>query len=298
MVQQTTQIQQPPTSVGGMLPPEAFQMAAAYQLGAPTAVYRGRVKISVLLAKLFLIVMFIGSWGAIFVAMGFSPASWHVQAGPLQYGAMIVGIALLGLGVALIVRVITHAWSVPGWQVVACTDGLVVRKGKDEVKVVRWEQVDTVWLRGVEQYVNGILTGSYFRIIADLKDGTKVKLDERFVKIEDLALTVAYEVKRIQFPQVVTAYNAGSPIDFGPLTVSQVGISEYKKTLPWRQFAGIQVNKGWVDVLWIDDRTIGKFLVGPRKWMHIGVPDVPNLFVLLSLIDYAILYRNLCNGVK
>ena len=91
-------------------------------------------------------------------------------------------------------------------------------------------------------------------------------------------MTVANEVKRIQLPQAIAAYNAGSSVSFGSLTVSQLGIALSQKGLPWHQFAGIQINKGYVDIFKKG---------GLLKWMHVRTQKVPNLFVLLSLIDYA-----------
>ena len=172
MIQQTSpQTQPPPALPAVQWPPEAFQMAAAYQLGPPNAVYRGRAKARVLLAKLFLIAIFPLTWGILLVLMGISPASNGMEAGPLQYVALLGGIVLLGVGVTLIWWVIKDAQSIAGWWVVVCPDGFVFRKSKDKAKAVHWDQVNTVRFGGEETYVNGIHTGSFFRVLADLKDG-------------------------------------------------------------------------------------------------------------------------------
>lgn len=77
----------------------------------------------------------------------------------------------------------------------------------------------------------------------------------------------------------LSAGRAGSTITFGPLSVSQQGVSNGKELLPWYQIKGIEIQRGTVMV-----KKEGKRL----NWSSVRVPQIPNFFVFNALVDHVI----------
>jgi hypothetical protein len=67
---------------------------------------------------------------------------------------------------------------------------------------------------------------------------------------------------------------SGESVEFGPLQLSQQGISHAGKTLPWKDVAGLRVEFGKLEIL-----TSG----GSSVWCKVGVETIPSYEVFQAL---------------
>lgn len=73
-------------------------------------------------------------------------------------------------------------------------------------------------------------------------------------------------------------YESGSPVNFGPLSVSLQGISKNGALVPWNQVGQVYVRRGWVIV-----PKQGSLLAASRTRCSL----VSNLEVFLRLVEHA-----------
>ncbi len=263
MQQSTSYIQLQP-------PPAAMQHAASYHLGAPVAEYRYRaVRVLVGASIITLIGVFFFAW----FILDFTSAS-----GDSQSALVFALIALVGLATGIWLYI--KSYLERGSHVYVFSAGLL-RMGA-QIVVIRWDQVEAVWQAVTKRYTNGIYTGTTHLYTVRQWDGTKAAFGDQIKNVEALGNTIARETLRVLLPKVIEAYRAGSTITFGPLSVSQQGVSNGKEMLPWSQIKGIEVKRGIVSV-----KKEGKWL----NWSTVRVPKIPNFFVFNALVDYVITRR-------
>lgn len=87
---------------------------------------------------------------------------------------------------------------------------------------------------------------------------TKVRSKGNLENAEQLAQTIQQEVTRRQLGRAMTMFNAGQPVQFGPLTVTRAGLEHGRKILPWSQFAGAAIGRqGYFVVRATEQKRIG-----------------------------------------
>lgn len=250
------------------LPPEAAQLAAMHQLGAPQSEYKVRVTIWAMLVWVV---------GGAFLTVVFLGAALSADTS----GALIVFLfaALLCLGGALYVLLSPLIYR--SWRVYVCADGFLSRRG-EKIEAFRWDQIEAMWQAVTRHRTNGIYTGTTHKYTVRRKDGVQVIFNDRFGKVEELGNTLSRQITNYLLPQAINAYNAGSTLTFGPLSISLQGVSNGRELLPWHQITDIGVNRGIVNV-----KKEGKWL----NWSTIMVPRVPNVFVFMALTNYVLKNR-------
>ena len=254
---------------------DAYHLAGAYQLGAPREEYRFKIMRT-----------FIG--GLVMLALGVSSVAFiiiseHISLATMDFSAVdtsgsfwvfvIFGLVLLALGITSLISLFQNF----DMRVVVCEHGLV-RTKKGQTEVVRWEHVNAFWQSVTKRYTNGIYTGTTHLYTLRRTDGVVFKFNDTINKVEALGNTIQREVTRVLLPRFIYAYNAGSTVTFGPLSINQQGISNSKEMLPWSQVKDLQVRRGMVSV-----KKEGKWL----NWSNVGVAQIPNFYVFMSLLDYA-----------
>ncbi|MGH2478876.1 MAG: DUF6585 family protein [Ktedonobacteraceae bacterium] len=250
------------------LPPEAGQLAAMYQLGTPQNEYKVRVTVWAMIVW----VVIGGVLGVIFFGAALTADTT---------GALLLFLALgLGfVGVALYMILTPVLFS--SWRVYICTEGFLYKHG-NTIEAFRWEQVEAMWQSVTRHRTNGIYTGTTHKYTVRGKDGRQVIFNDKFGHVEDLGNTLSRQITNYLMPQVVSAYNAGNTITFGPLSISQQGVSNGREALSWSQITAISVNRGIVTV-----KKEGKWL----NWSTIMVARVPNIFVFMALVNYVLKSR-------
>jgi hypothetical protein len=144
-----------------------------------------------------------------------------------------------------------------------------------ENRIVRWNEVVTVYQWILQRGPNGPVTQTRYTLF--LQDKKKLVLDnEHFKDVLGLGKTIQHEVTRRLMPQYVQTLNSGGTAQFGKLSISNQAISNGKESIPWSQVKKVQVRNGMI-AIWKEDKWL--------TWSSIQASDVPNLFVLLSLVD-------------
>lgn len=151
----------------------------------------------------------------------------------------------------------------------ACYD----RKG---LKLARWDEIDTVYQHIVKQYVNGVHTGTFHTYRVNLRDGTKLVLDNRMRDVESLGTAVVRGSTRALLPRYVAALEAGQRLDFGPLGLDRQGLYAGSKSLSWQEIKAVKLEQGILSVA-----KEGKWL----SWSRATVPQIPNFYVLMTLLE-------------
>lgn len=94
---------------------------------------------------------------------------------------------------------------------------------------------------------------------------------------EQLAQIIQQEVTDRQLPRAIADYNAGVPLRFGPLMVTQEGIEHGRQLLPWSEFDKFATSRH------------GHFVVhaqqGVTSWARVDMVKMTNVFTLLALVE-------------
>ncbi len=109
-------------------------------------------------------------------------------------------------------------------------------------------------------------------------DSVTFKFTGLIRNIVSLGSAVQSEIVKRHTPLAFDAFNRGSVLPFGPLNVSQQGISNGRATLPWNAAQPVALVKGYVVVKQINQRS---------NFARVRVSQVPNLPVLMTVVNYA-----------
>lgn len=253
------------------IPPVIYQQAGAYGLGAPVAVYKP------LLPNIFAILGMIVGVVVIDVIL-------------------LVAIALLTDYVLYILVVIPIAAIVYGimalfncnLRVYQFSDGLIRVKGT-QTDLIRWDQVTSVVQqvrrRGNYYFWGGIIGAAIAarsrpsqNFTVQRNDGATFKFNAILKNVAQLGQNIQQAVTQRHMPQAIAAFQGGSAIPFGPLTVTAQGLHNGREILPWNQVQSVDVKQGQVIV-----KKVGKTF----SWASVYISKIPNLMVFLGLVNYA-----------
>jgi len=247
--------------------PEAQQLAASYQLGTPLNEYKvgygGRKKVALIIMFIVLIGL-----GGLFGAAAADPSTGQ------QALFVVLCLACVAFAIYLVLQPVLYR----SWRAYVCSDGLLSVRG-NKIEPFRWDQIEAMWRSVTKHYTNGIYTGTTHVYTVRSSDGRQVVFNDRFANVEQLGDTISREVTNRLLPQVIRAYHAGNTITFGPLSISQQGVSNGKELLQWSQIKEMGVNRGVVTV-----KKEGKWL----NWSSVMAAKVPNIFVFMALVNYVL----------
>jgi hypothetical protein len=105
-------------------------------------------------------------------------------------------------------------------------------------------------------------------------DGRCIAFDDRIKKVEKLGNLLGEQITNAMWPHALASYNAGNVIPFGPLSVSQQGVSNGRELLPWTAIKEIKF-----DGIEVKVHQKGKLL----NWSKVPVGNIPNSFLFLAL---------------
>ncbi len=257
----------PPQIPGGnqalSTPPEIAQQAATYQLGALTQRYQ---------ANYSKLISFVGlSLVATLICI---PA---LESG----GAGILAFLLLLAATAYAVWYLVTSINVKAY---VFTEGLIRTQGSKH-DVMRWEHIESVLEKAVRHRYRGLITlYTSYNYTVRRGDGVLFKFSSALKNTKQLGQVMQQEVTRRQLPKAIAAYDSGSPVNFGPLSVSMQGISKNGVPVPWNQIGPVNIRRGWMII-----SRQGSLLAASRTRCSV----IPNLQVFLQLFEHA---RRRANG--
>lgn len=261
-------------SVSG-IPSVVAQLATAQQLGSCSRVYRQLSQFQSLGIGLGLLAI------GLLLCIG---SSWLGQSvnlgGFLGYAvAAISASVFLGfLGGA--VMFIARALHTKGDRVYLYTRGFILAS-KSGSEVYRWDQIgglrDKVVVRKVRTYRVPIHFYSIRRF-----DGQQAALSDDIPGMNELWSIITQEVNTVLWPRIQSLYQQGKNIPFGPLTISQQGISTSKDRLPWDQVKSCTIANGRV-VIEKQGQSV--------RWADIAADEFTNLPLLDRLAKQVLVSR-------
>ncbi len=190
---------------------------------------------------------------------------------PLSCGALVT----FGLG-------LLAAWSAySNWKksVVVYSDGLAYsdRKG---VRLARWDQISSMTAAVTRHYRNGIYTGTSHVYTVMSKEGEKWVFNDSIQEVAALSEHIRQGTFPHLYQAAADAYNAGQTLQFGNAAISKTGLQLGKKSYSWDEVMEVSVRQG-----------VLKVAKGDGGWFsgaNIAVSTIPNLPVLLSIIDQVV----------
>jgi hypothetical protein len=157
-------------------------------------------------------------------------------------------------------------------DVLVCADALV-RIVRGHASVFRWDDIEAVYRNIDEVYRHRCRSSCTVRC----RSGASLKFTgNRLERADQLAELIERETARRMLPEAERQLDAGGSVTFGPLTVGSAGLTKGSATLPWDEIADVQVVKGVLTA-----RQRGR----RRAWCAVGVSKVPNVAVLLGLVE-------------
>ena len=149
------------------------------------------------------------------------------------------------------------------------------------VEKVRWDAISTVKMKswtGLQGRMYlcqlGLQNGNSFRFIKNASD---------FPGIAHFCDRIQLELTSRQLPQALETFEQGETLQFGLIRVDSTGITNGDRFLPWKLIQAMQLENG---AIVITSET------GPIRWTDSTPYTVPNIFVLLSLVEQVVPRRH------
>ncbi len=162
-----------------------------------------------------------------------------------------------------------------------CEGGLVLKQSATRFKVMRWEEIGTIW-HTIRRSPASLFFHSHLYTIR-CHDGYTLTFSGARRSLAGLSKTLEDQFTRLHLPFQLADYRAGHTLHFGPLSLNREGIIAGDKMLSWEQVADIALEK---------DRQVVIYTAGLQQesWVSLPAIKVPNLCLLLAL------YRRMRSG--
>lgn len=210
--------------------------------------------------------------------------------------AMLLNLALInvqGVWVApFIVSVIALMALAVGWwimhqwnrEVILYERGFSYREGSENVPFL-YAEVQAIRLRAEQlAYFGGLFRRAIYRVTIQTKAGDRIRLDNTYSRIDQLADKLVAHVNAILYPVVKERLQRGERIDFaGGLAISDEGIhidaavlenAAGDVVLPWARFSGYTIAQRQLVLLTEDE----------AAWFSVPLAEVDNLVLLLVIL--------------
>jgi hypothetical protein len=162
------------------------------------------------------------------------------------------------------------------WRVLVFDEGLVHQhRGKETV--YRWEEIKEVYECSGSPHIEGVTLPPAYRCWVVNQNGDKLELYNYFHRdAQELGQMIHDRTLPRLLADAQARFHAWEPVEFGPLRVSQDGLSYRKKALAWEEVQRIVAGQA-------------RFEVKKRKawwdWCAVLTAEIPNVAVLLALLE-------------
>jgi hypothetical protein len=144
----------------------------------------------------------------------------------------------------------------------------------------RWEDVNHFFIAVTKHYYNGIPTGTTYVYTLKKADGSQIKLDNKFTKIQELGKMIQKNVFPFQYERLTQSLKNGQTVTLGAVALDKDGIAIGKKTFPWVEVEQVDIQAGFVSVKKKD----GGWFSGASA----PVASIPNLEAMLAVVDQVV----------
>lgn len=276
------------------LPVAVMQAVQTYKLQTPELFYESEKATT--FYKYFRIRLFFGVL-FLFPVLGMIlrwedlPGSSNILVSILSLIVLIVSITgavgLLGVSVITIITTMLA----PHEQLYVCPQGLLrYRYRRHAVEVIRWDEIMDVDFVKNDYFIDDdapIPHGHIFRYTLRRRDNTMFEFSDETLpreKYEALVHIVEREFTLRHLPAAISAYEEGSTVMFGPISVDQEGIYYDGGTYSWREVSRIVV---YEDILSIRDYSgSDEYTLSPLSFATRSCGVMANYCILIALVDY------------
>jgi hypothetical protein len=157
-------------------------------------------------------------------------------------------------------------------------------------RVVPWQSIDGIYHKIVRVYRADVEIDVRDEYTLGLRDGTRLSLDYHFADVDALGGALTGTLTEMMLPSYRQAFQAGYPVDFGPLRLDGYGVHTASGSLPWYEVESLS----WKAGILASDRA---FLMVRRRggllaWAKVPIEDIKNYGVLIEDIkNYGVLMR-------
>lgn len=160
--------------------------------------------------------------------------------------------------------------------------GLILKHGQQEPVICRWDELAVIWripsLFWIGYRRNTLFSQFLHGYTLQLRDGSEYTLTRFNINQVALGKIIKEQVVPLQLPAVVAAYQEGRTISFGQVNINQQGIAIGASLLPWSHVRSVGLEANRLVIYDIARR---------KPWSRLASADIPNLFLLFALADYA-----------
>lgn len=259
------------------LSPVVTELVTAYQLGTVTKVYssfKSKMQTGIALNIIGAIVI-VGSIvivGALYILA--IDVLWMVFPFILAFG----GLCCLIVGISIIVKARRHH---TGIDFYVCAEGLV-RIDEEQAAVVRWDEV--IEVRKVFDQQSSDKAGVIYYLreycLRRREKQDFILKTDIWLPIDGLCRSIEEYITPLLQSEVMAAYEAGLPVNFGSVEVGERGITLHNgwRTLPWEALKRVDVEQGIINIHKIEVNNQGK------RWDTIYLSGMPNPAVFVGLL--------------
>ena len=234
--------------------PQVYQQATQYQLGALVATFKPRIT---------------NALAIIGIAIGVIIADIIAVAVIYEIGFVIyLTIAIPILAIIYAIRGLAHR----KLRVYQFEQGLIQTDGRTQ-NVIRWDQVRFLYQR----VVNKVYGNKQYFYTIESTDGANFKFTNVLKDVALLGQNMQQAVLQEHWLHARGVFDTGKVLTFGPLSLGQLGITLGGEWLSWDKVQDVKLQRGYITI-----KKVGKTL----NWGRIRVHNVPNLLLVLNLIDY------------
>ena len=144
------------------------------------------------------------------------------------------------------------------------------------LRQIKWTDIEAVWQSITKHYQYGFHVRTTYNYTLQLNDKTKITLDNKIPKIEQVGKAITNGSTNALFPQYVAALKSGQRVTFGPLSLDPNGLYSGNKSLTWQEIKAVKIAQGIIAI---------KKEGGWFNWATVSVPQVPNFWVFIDLVS-------------
>jgi hypothetical protein len=217
-----------------------------------------------------------GFFGALLAFAGFAGLVNMITTGIFNSVQLVVSLA--GLLVAAFFAYLCYSGFTTRAQVYE--HGLSYTR-RNTTSTIRWDEVEAIWQHVMTYRVRVLIfyipvKTAHKYVIRKKLTGETITLNDTLGNVGELGDHIQDHVLRHMLPGAIETYNNGGTLEFGKLSISQIGISNSKETIPWEQVSGVRIAEGHIIV-----KKTGKWL----RWAGADVGKTPNVFLFITMID-------------
>ena len=253
--------------------PEHFE--SVYGLGTPLDVYP--VGAANRWVSAIFGVILIGGAGLAAIYGMYDASVQVAKYGPVMFSKaiappLIIAALLLLFGILAAVNAFLN-WNK---SVVVYEKGLAYSDNKG-IQAWGWHEVEWFYVAITKHYHNGIYTGTTYLYTLQKADGSRLKLDNKFKRIEVLGRVVGQKVAPYQYDRLLQKLRSGQTVLLGPIAINKDSIAMGKKSYPWDEVDQMGIQKGYVSI----KKRGGGWFSGASA----PVSAIPNLDALIAIVN-------------